>query len=208
MIPVQKQPEPDDFDQKVRQKGRKWLTDHGLPTHGPVPKGTELQPYWRDCLPQLRSSYKGICAYVCMFIDPITGSAAAEHFVPKSRAVEHAYEWSNYRLACSKMNSRKHVFDDVLDPFNIKDGTFCLELWSGRIYPSPKLSASESKVAQDTIDRLGLDDADLRQRRTDWLESFRRGTTDGISLGYLKTHCPFVYQELIRQEGPSPALYP
>jgi hypothetical protein len=202
MIPVQKQPEPDDFDLKVRQKGRKWLADNGLTNHGPVPKGTRLEPYWRECLTQMHKSYQRICAYSCMFIPPVTGALSIDHLVPKSQAIEHAYEWSNYRLVCSKMNSRKHVFADVLDPFDISDGTFRLELFSGRIYPNPELLGPEFKAATDTIHRLGLDDADLRAWRIECLDYFREGE---ISLVHLKKSCPFVYLELIRQEGASPA---
>ena len=47
MIPVALQPEPEDFDQKVRRKGLNWLKDKGIPANGPPPRATDLPSYWR-----------------------------------------------------------------------------------------------------------------------------------------------------------------
>lgn len=204
MIPVARQPEPDDFDSQVRQKGRKWLEGRGLPTSGARPPGLELEPYWHHCLPLLHHVYGGVCAYVCVFIEPVTGFATVEHFVPKSLALEHVYEWSNYRLACGKMNGRKSVFTNVLDPFELRAETFFLELVTGRMYPNPALQADDKRRAQETIDLLGLDDPECRKQRNDWLESYRK---QDISLNFLRQKSPFVHAELIRQEGLLPATY-
>jgi 5-methylcytosine-specific restriction endonuclease McrA len=111
MIPVTPQPEPANFDVKVRQPGQRWVARQGLDPGQPVPSGTQLKPYWTECLPQLTELYGRVCAYVCLYIPKITGSPSVEHFVPKSQQLGLAYEWSNYRLVCAKMNSRKRELE-------------------------------------------------------------------------------------------------
>lgn len=53
MIPVTPQPEPEDFDTKVRQKGLRWLAEHDIDITDPLPSRTKLPPYWRACLDEL-----------------------------------------------------------------------------------------------------------------------------------------------------------
>ena len=50
------------------------------------------------------------------WIPPVTGGRSVEHFAPKKKHRDFAYEWDNHRLVCSVMNSRKRDFEDVLDP--------------------------------------------------------------------------------------------
>ena len=197
MIPVFKQPEPADFDANVRQKGLAFLRRKGIALDQPVPKGAELYPYWRSCLDELHASYQGCCAYLAVFFERETGGASVDHFVAKSASrAEYAYEWRNYRLACSTMNSRKREFDDVLDPFSIQEGWFQVELVSGRIYPNPALPSNTKKQVQETIKRLGLDDAGNRKMRCRHYQDFaeKQYTAD-----FLRKRSPFVYSEALRQ---------
>lgn len=196
MIPVLRQNEPPDFDTKVRQKGMNWLLRKSHPTSGPVPAGVKLHPYWRDCLSDLYHSYNGVCAYVCMYIHPVTGSSSVEHYVAKSGDISLAYEWDNYRLACGKMNSRKRDFSDVIDPFLMQDDTFRLDLTAGNIYPNPALDAKSKQEAEDTIQRLNLDDAECRKARTDYFDDY---IAKKIDQQYLKEKSPFVWKEADRQ---------
>ncbi|SUS06973.1 conserved hypothetical protein [uncultured Defluviicoccus sp.] len=121
---------------------------------------------------------------------------SVDHYVPISRRVDLAYEWSNYRLACLTMNARKRDFESVLDPFSLPPETFHLELVTGRIYPNPALSGPDAKEAQDTIDRLKLDNSgnrELRARRyQDYCES-------NLPEDYLRRHSPFIWFEAGRQ---------
>lgn len=107
MIPVDPQPVPDDFDEKVRQPGLRFLQEN------PDASASNLKPTWRACLDDLHEAYDGICAYLCIYIARVL-LPTTDHFVCKS-APEHgrhlAYEWTNYRLACSLMNSRKGQID-------------------------------------------------------------------------------------------------
>lgn len=95
------------------------------------------------------------------------------------------------------MNSRKRTYDDVLDPFRIKDGWFYLELVSGRIYPNPALSSDTTGRIEKTIERLGLDDAGNREMRAMHYQEYGEGY---FTADFLRTRSPFVYAEAFRQD--------
>jgi uncharacterized protein (TIGR02646 family) len=188
MIPVTRQPEPAAFDAEVRQIGLAHLRKKGLPLDQPLPRKTKITAYWRECLTELHKAYGGICAYLCIYIERVTGGCSVEHFIAKSANPGLAYEWSNYRLVCSTMNSRKNNYSDVFDPFDLAPDLFHLEIVTGRICPNPKLDKNAKQDVKKTIKRLKLDDALCREMRStrfqDYLEcSF----TDE----YLKKCSPF-----------------
>jgi len=196
MIHVAAQPEPTSFDAEVRQRGLSWLRKRSIPLDQPLPPGIKLEPYWRCCLDEIHESYNGCCAYLAIFIERITGGSSVDHFIAKSQRADLAYEWSNYRLACSRMNSRKRDYDDALDPFEVETGWFHLELITGRIYPNPQTSVAQETSIQKTIDRLGLDDAGSREIRARHYQEYREGL---YSDDYLKRRSPFVWSEAKRQ---------
>jgi hypothetical protein len=143
MIHVERQPEPTppgfDFDQRVRKPGLSALselTGGGQTTKRPGPriekkadKIGDLNPtllreydYWTRALDALHDAYRGVCAYTCFYIEKTAGPTV-DHFVAITKAaLKEAYEWDNYRLACSLMNTHKNDFSDVLDPFDVQDG--------------------------------------------------------------------------------------
>ena len=196
MIPVKSKPEPSNFDVQVRQKGLRWIEESGLDSTQPVPVGKKVKPLWQVCLPELLEAYGRICAYVCIYIEEVTGSATVEHFVPKSRRLDLAYEWSNYRLVCGAMNGSKSNFEDVLDPFTLKKRTFQLNLVSGAILVNTKLTTLSKTKALETVSRLKLDSPKCRRLR---LRYFNKYIQNQIDAGYLQEHAPFVYLEMKRQ---------
>lgn len=196
MIPVAPQPEPADFDERVRQPGLNWLHANGFDLTQPLPAGTKLQPYWQKCLPDLYRLYGGICAYVSIHIPRTTGARSVEHFVAKSSTPSQAYEWTNFRLACSKMNSRKNAFEDVLDPFTLTPETFLLNLFDGAIRVNPALPPELQTLAQTTIERLGLDDEDCRDDRREYFDDYLNNRDEAV----LKRKAPFVWYEARRQK--------
>ncbi len=156
-----------------------------------------VPPLWRECASDLHAAYGGVCAYLCVFIEVAIGGATVDHFVPKaSSAARLIYEWSNYRLACSRMNQRKRASRDVLDPFRMTRGTFRLELVTGRVFPRPGLSRSQALRARSTIERLRLDDAECRDLRARHYQDYceRRYDSD-----FLSRYSPFVWAEAKRQ---------
>lgn len=197
MIPVQPQPEPDSFDRDVRRKGQRWIRRKKLDPKQPPPRRWKLPPYWQACLTDLHHAYGGICAYLCIYIERPVGGTAVEHFVAKSvAALELAYEWSNYRLACDAVNCFKGVFADVLDPFELRPGMFQLELITGVVFPDPDLDPVEQRWVNGTIDRLRLDSPECREMRARHYRHFLHGDW---SPQVLHDYSPFVWTEARRQ---------
>jgi len=196
MIPVAAQPEPAAFDTDVRQKGVAHLNQKGFALDQPLPPNADIQPYWRACLTDLHQAYGGVCAYLGVFFERVMGGGSVDHFIAKSVSAGLAYEWANYRLACSTMNSRKREYSDVLDPFVLAPGLFRLQLSTGHIYPNPNLLAIPMRIVEETIERLGLDDPQCRELRARWYQEYLE---HGLSADYLRRKSPFVWHEANRQ---------
>lgn len=195
MMPVVRQPEPGDFDAEVRQPGLAWLADEGIPLNGPLPKKKGIPAYWSRSNKALWDAYGGVCAYLAIYFEWVTGASSTDHFVAKSRDAGQAYEWSNYRLSCLGPNRNKGKFDDVLDPIGMAPNTFELNLVSGEIAPSRDLDSTVMALARKTIKRLKLDSPEhnkMRQRHYNQYLRHKDAQT-------LKELSPFVWHEAQRQ---------
>jgi hypothetical protein len=206
-------PEPASFADKVREPGENvlaLLADLPLPhrRHGrpielwkqigdkPVRKTIEDFPYWQNCLEELHAAYDGICAYYGFYIERAT-LPHTEHFVAKSAAAQAlAYEWSNYRLACGHANTRKRRFADLLDPAEIEDGWFQLDLVTLEVRADPSLPDElQARVAR-TIERLELHKGRALEVRQRVMRQFRSGA---VQLEFLAQNHPYLARELARQ---------
>lgn len=196
MIPVQEKPEPADFDTKVRTKGTRSLRAKGIDPVLPLPAGTKLSPFWRDCLDDLYREYEQTCAYLAVHFERATGGVTVDHFVAKSQLPGQAYEWANFRLASAIVNARKCDFSDVLDPFALPPDWFRLELVTGRIYANPGIAPADQVLVATTIKRIGLDDDVNREMRARHFEEYCRGL---YTADFLSRRSPFVYREADRQ---------
>ncbi|WP_101103339.1 hypothetical protein [Macromonas bipunctata] len=195
MIPVELQPEPIDFDARVRQPGLHWLAAKGIAIGEPLRRGTEIQDYWTRSSEQLWLAYGGVCAYLSIYFEWVIGASSTDHFLAKSKYPHQAYEWSNYRLSCLGANRNKHHFDDVLDPIGLQPNTFLLNLASGEIFPNPELDAATAVRASSTIHRLKLNSPShktMRQRQYRMYLQNKHPET-------LKFLSPFVWYEAQRQ---------
>jgi hypothetical protein len=195
MIPVTLEPEPADFDERVRQKGQIWLTNNGILLGSAAPKSTKLPSYWSHSNMQLWDAYSGFCAYLAIFFEWPTGAASTDHFVPKSVHAGMAYEWDNYRLSCLGPNRNKNKYRDVLDPIGLQAVTFVLNLGSGKISPNPLLDAGQKKLARSTIQRLKLDSPNHNAMRAKHFSRYVRGK----DIDALQELSPFVWYEANRQ---------
>jgi 5-methylcytosine-specific restriction endonuclease McrA len=211
VIRVQLAPEPPDFDARVRQPGLRAIAElvgeppakkrRGRP-RVPVAarredlKGEDFPPYWTEALDDLSEAYHRICAYICHYIEPVTGARSVDHMVPKSVAWDRVYEWDNYRLACALMNARKSEAMTVLDPFEVEDGWFELELVAFQVGPRRGLPPEIEARIDDTIRRLGLNDRECRAARGEYVEAYLCGD---IRLEHLERRAPFIARELRRQ---------
>jgi uncharacterized protein (TIGR02646 family) len=195
MIPVKLQPEPDEFDMKVRKRGHSWIKKNGLALNQKKPKTLSLPAYWRDSNKQLWEAYSGVCAYLAIYFEWVTGANSTDHFIAKSRHVGDAYEWKNFRLSCLDANRKKNIWDDVLDPIGLADSTFLLNLASGEIRPNLGLHANRREAAQATINRLKLDSPEHRKMRAAHFSQYLHHKHEKT----LKDLNPFVWYEAQRQ---------
>lgn len=211
MIRVLPAPEPADFDEKVRQPGLSAIAElvgEEPLRKRPGPKREKIAerredippaafpPCWTDALDDLLDAYHRICSYVCVYIEKVTGAASVDHLIPKSQAWDQVYEWSNYRIACSLMNTRKGATSEVLDPFDVQDGWFALELVGFQIVPGEMLDASTRERVLATIGTLKLNDRACCELRGEYASDYLAGE---IKLSYLRRRAPFVARELQRQ---------
>lgn len=148
-------------------------------------------------LDALMRAYNETCAYSCFRIHRVTGAASVDHMAPKSRTWDQVYEWLNCRLACSRLNARKNDFGDVLDPFDVQDGWFELEFYGFQVCPAHGLDPAIAQQITTTIERLGLNDSDMRNGRACDAQLYWDGE---ISLAVLQHESPFVARELARQD--------
>jgi len=198
VIPVAPQPEPADFDTKVRIPGQAFVKAH--------PHPTDWKDHWRKCLGDLTTAYKRICAYSAHWISPGEGVASVDHFIPKSKkgiGPKKAYEWDNFRLASLRMNARKGDHEDVLDPFKITNETFAIDFATLRPEPGPKVSQSLTRKVDATIRRLKLDDNVCVESRADWLRLY---CDKDLTLQGLRKRAPFLAYEIRRQGLPPKKL--
>ncbi|MCY1013457.1 hypothetical protein OV079_49615 [Nannocystis pusilla] len=202
-------PEPPDFDRCVRQPGLAALAEMVGETspNRPGPKRSKLAerredipadklpPYWREAIPDLLRAYRRICAYTALYIYPVTSAASVDHSVAKSIQWRHVYEWYNYRLACARVNSSKGV-REALDPFEIENEWFSLELVGYQIVPGEGPQGPLRASILATIEALKLNHVDFRDERAEYAEAY---LGRDISFAFLRSHAPFVAQELQRQ---------
>ncbi|WP_081064343.1 HNH endonuclease [Burkholderia stagnalis] len=211
MIPVTAAKEPPHFNERVRERGLDAIAE--LVGEAPKKKrpgakrakvaderskipGKCFPPFWREALPDMLDSYSRVCAYLGLYIEHGTGSPSVDHVVPKSKKWDQVYEWDNYRLACSLVNSKKNNLDLSLDPFAIKDGTFALELVGFQVIAGPLASQVLARRVDKTIDVLGLNLRECCEARREYVEAY---DTREIQFKYLLRRAPFVAAELRRQ---------
>lgn len=211
MIRVDPAPEPDRFDADVRQPGLNAIALRvGEPPVLPKRKGPPIQrvadrredlerkhfpAYWQEVIPELATSYRQICAYSCLYIRSFTGNPTVDHFAALSHRWDRIYEWNNYRLACSRVNGRKSDFSDVMDPFEVEEGFFALDLVALKVVPGPRAGFRIQEI-RDTIQRLGLDGPEYKADLEDYWEEYE----SGLSLKILERRAPFYVSEMRRQK--------
>lgn len=211
MIRLVLAPEPAGFDEKVRQPGLRALDEMvGNPvarTKGKKfktvaarkqdIKGSDFPTYWTEVLPDLLEAYGRLCAYTSLYIHKVTGAPSVDHWVAKTKDWQCAYEWTNYRLICSLMNSRKGV-KNLLDPAAVQDEWFELEFVAFQVVPRPGLDGPLVAIVQFTIDELGLNENLCIEARTEYVEEHWDVQTPR-SWNTLLKQCPFVAREMVRQ---------
>jgi hypothetical protein len=179
MIRFERVPEPEGFDEKVRQPGKAWLDAH--------PETQRLQPYWSPFKVHLASGFLNLCAYSALY-EPV---GCVDHYLSSKKHRHLAYEWSNYRYSSEWINKSKQTADDdVLDPFEVEDGWFEILLPSLQLVVTDAIPQEQRARAERTLARLHLRDDErvLRQRRA-WYEMYQNR---GLSLDGLRKVAPLI----------------
>ncbi|WP_387467273.1 hypothetical protein [Photorhabdus sp. RM323S] len=191
MIPLQLMPEPKNFDQDVRQKGADFLKKIPNPTS----KDFSGKDFWKKIALELHSSYKAICAYSCISLPTVPG--AVDHFLPKSKYPNLAYEWNNYRLCLDKINQYKGSSENICDPFTVQMGWFVIDFPSCLVKPGENLDKDTMKKIENTIKVLKLNtDEGLVDNRLGIIMDLIEGHVD---MNFIERRFPFVALEIKRQ---------
>ena len=192
MLPIILSDEPEEFNEKVRKKGKNYLKR----VKNPTTKQWKTHSYWLNVKNDLRDAFKSVCAYSCHWVSDDTGWATCDHYIDKFSEPNLAYEWTNYRFVCGVLNGRKKN-ESIIDPVNMMAGTFIIDFPSLLVKPSDSLEESEYKHAISTINILGLNSEStcLKSRFTHLMEY----SNNCINDDYLSRHAPFIFSELTRQ---------
>ncbi|MDN7587265.1 HNH endonuclease [Burkholderia seminalis] len=190
---------PLDFEEKVRGPGLLFLAEN------PAPKGDEWKAhrYWKESHQALYDSLGGICSYCATYTPRRPGASgldhtSVDHFVPKSKNVALAYEWSNYRLCRTRLNNRKADYTDIVDPYIVANGRFTLDFTSFHIAPAPELSEDERGEVLKSVARLKLNDDDAYvNERARVVYSYSDGK---ILINQIQKYYPFIASEMVAQD--------
>ena len=223
MIRVQLRPEPDAFDQTVRQPGLSAIAE--LVGEEPLPDQQPLNPqqvfhdrasipgrrfpnYWKHARCDLLRAYDRTCAFSGLrvkgsstwpsnqHLSPDERHLTIDHMVPKSKEWRLVYEWNNLRLACRILNERKGA-EEVLDPTRIDangDAWFHMEIVEFRLFPNPELDPDLKKRIEITINRLRLNNPAWRGTRRVHFEQFEKHRR----ISDVQRACPYVAREIRR----------
>jgi hypothetical protein len=209
MIRVQPAPEPATFQDNVRGPGLRAIAEmigeipaiirRGRKRTKIAERREEIPPekfpdYWTRAIDDLLLAYDRICAYVCCYIEPVTGVPSVDHMVPKSKSWDKVYEWDNYRLACHLVNTWKNDLTSILDPFEVQDDWFELELVGFQIKPRGEFRPATSGHLEETLGILNK--SECCELRRNYVENYWE---HHIDLTYLTRRSPFVARELRRQ---------
>ena len=122
---------------------------------------------------------------------------SVDHFIPKTVQPPLAYEWSNFRLASGRVNNTKGTQTNILDPFQVDDNWFHLEVPSCLLKANPTLDPHVKTQVKNTIHSLRLNDDDYYvQERCNILIDYAKGE---IGFGFLTRRYPFLAKEITRQ---------
>jgi hypothetical protein len=208
MIRVKPQPKPENFFDTVIKKAEYFFRNNPNPSPGEIREN----PHWRGALDDLYSAYGKICSYSALWIS--RDAATVDHFIPiaalKGKKKKLAYSWNNFRLASRSMNTEKHNFQDVVDPFHVETGWFVMDFPSLMIRSGDGLSQSAKENVEATINRLKLNvETEYIEYRAEFLLDYCKRCRKymdiypdfniGPEFESLEEDAPFIAYELKRQ---------
>jgi hypothetical protein len=196
MIPVSLPAPPARYQFEVRARGRIFLAG----TPHPTSEQWNRHNYWQAIHMDLYVGHQGVCVYCASWTPRPSGQRLSDHttidhFVPKSRNEQLAYQWSNFRLVRSKLNRRKDIFEDVIDPCALQPGWFRIDFTTFLLKPDNNLPAEVQDRINATINRLQLnDDPDYVNERARVIFRYAAGLIAFLDVQRLY---PFIASEMI-----------
>lgn len=128
MIRVSRTHPPPNFEDEVKKPGMRFLRTFLINNTKPQTKDWKNKDYWKCVREALRKDFHQKCGYLSMREH---GEGEVDHFISKSEAREKAYEWTNYRFANAEVSKKKLTAETILDPFDVEDGWFRVDLRDG-----------------------------------------------------------------------------
>ncbi len=186
MIHVEPPEEPANFEEKVRIPGNRWLWNNQ--------DRNDFPDYWKHCFSELAEGFNHLCGHSAMHVPEI--GAVVDHYLSKSKHRNLTYEWSNYRYASFRMNSRKMTYDDqILDPFEVEDGWFEVQLGSWQLLMTAGIPVEKRERAKKTMERLRLQTGrDVIMLRRKHYLLFLEGES---TLAALRSHAQLLYRAVV-----------
>lgn len=165
MIPVSRVRQPRGFSQ-VTVAGDAWVAAN--------PAAKRPKALWSVYLSKLSDGFHGLCGYTATF-DSTGGTV--DHYLSWKNHPDKAYLWRNYRYAMHWVNAKKGSKDDsVLDPYEVGDGWFEIELPSLQLVATTKIPAAKRARAELTLKALGLRDGEkVIRTRLQWYTMYLSG---------------------------------
>jgi hypothetical protein len=189
MIPVLYQPFPDGeqvFNSLVNR----------LENEAHHKRTGRLKASWGGkCLDTLFAAYKHYCAYSA--VKMTRKQASVDHYLPKSKNPQLAYDWTNYRLAKQSVNEAKGA-SVLLDPFTIENDWLTLDFNTFRIQTSSNLPPNLAEQAVATCLVLNKNPL-IDLRRNHWLTYQTNQAHYPEAFTDLQAISPFVAYEATRQ---------
>ncbi len=201
MIRVERASEPPGFDAEVRLPGVLALRElRGDPTvpKRPGRKRKRVPTLWTHALPDLRTAYRRTCAYSALYVHP-QARDTVDHFVARDTDLDLAFEWDNFRYASLDANRLKGA-RPVLDPFEVQDGWFVLNLATFKVEPSIDVLKGQQEAWANTL-RIVNDVQFVEARRWYHERYFGRRLNDfdpdePMPLSVLESEAPIVARQL------------
>ncbi|WP_313808926.1 hypothetical protein, partial [Sphingobium sp.] len=122
---------------------------------------------------------------------------SVDHFHPKAIHPNLAYEWNNFRLSSGRVNSSKGNQTDILDPFEVQNDWFFIDIPSCLLRANPALNHDVRVKVSHTINSLRLNqDDNYVQERCNILIEYAR---EDVTFNFLERRYPFLAKEVHRQ---------
>ncbi len=137
-------------------------------------------------IPVLEEMTKNHCSFCDGYPLGTESRQTIEHFRPKSRFPELAYQWENLFLCCDVcQSSKQEEFDEKLlkpdDPDYCFSDFFTCNFKSGIIEPNPQATQEKQERARITIKLYDLNSTLRSQSRLRQLKKFEKNTGEDIN---------------------------